>query len=107
MTTNLEEEDTWICPNILYDFWMSRLSGTEWKIISVLCHRSIRYKGNDLLRSISIADISHATNIGLRTIRPSMKKLVALGLAKKTPMILRPHVVSYLLDNLEAKDKTE
>lgn len=70
-------------PNAVFDYWMPRLNGAEFKVLCILCRKIFGWHKSHLRDRISDSQLVKATGLSRQTARDAIEKLVKLGVAKK------------------------
>lgn len=70
-------------PNVIFDYWMSRLNGTEFKVLCVLCRKIFGFHKELLRDRISISQMEKMTGVTRQALKIAVEKLELLGICKK------------------------
>lgn len=69
-------------PNVIIDYWMTRLSSIEFNVLLFICRKTFGWhKARD---RISLSQIMEAVKSGRSRVSEALQTLVAVGLVKKT-----------------------
>lgn len=63
------------CPNILFEYWMQKLSGSEWKVLTCLCRKIFGWHKQNLRDQVSISQIEEMTGMSRETVTIAIKSL--------------------------------
>lgn len=74
-------------PNVIYDYWMPRLSGSEFKVLSCMCRETFGYQCREITNKdyCSIECISTKTGLNRDTVINAIKTLCGHQLIIKIP----------------------
>jgi len=70
-------------PNVIFDYWMSRLSGIEFKVLCALSRKIFGFHKPQLRERISLSQLEEMTGQHRNKILPALEKLISLGLCRK------------------------
>lgn len=84
MSKKIQAPNFTMIPNIIFDYWLARLSPAECKVLFVICRKTFGWhKDNDV---ISLSQIENQTGLSRQGVIKSMKILIEHELIKKTLM---------------------
>lgn len=70
-------------PNVIFDYWMSRLTGTEFKVLCVLCRKIFGFHKERMRDCISLSQMENITGQNRQSLWKAVQKLIDLGLCRK------------------------